>query len=210
MVRAKIGVAVTSAVIALGGCSEGSYLPPLTDSAKSSMEGCIQRLKAHVDALEAKGYDKLDMTSLDVKVLQPGTEYALAREGYLESLERYEKSLRSNKIEKLKWSIYDDFKGCPEEAIPQMLNPDVEARRIYNERNWEESAPKRQQDALDRMNREIDEAQNDVLEEYRRKAVRHEFTTGPGFRLDQFQMPSGRLVHCKTSISDYGKAVDCN
>jgi len=64
-------------------------------------------------------------------------------------------------------------------------------------------------DALESA-KEIDRAQDDVLSEYRRKAVKH-FTTrpGPGPRIDTFVMKNGNVIRCKTSVSDGGRAVDC-
>ena len=60
------------------------------------------------------------------------------------------------------------------------------------------------------MNKEIDSAINDVMEEYKQKAVEHSVLTGPGPRVDMFIMKNGAVVYCKTTITNAGKAVDCN
>lgn len=67
------------------------------------------------------------------------------------------------------------------------------------------------QDArLNEMNREIDRAQDGVIDDYRRKAERHLISAGPGPRVDTFVMKNGSIVICKTTITNGGKAVDCH
>jgi hypothetical protein len=63
---------------------------------------------------------------------------------------------------------------------------------------------------LDKMNKEIDDAINDVMDEYKQKAVKHSVLTGPGPRVDMFIMKNGTVVYCKTTITNAGKAVDCH
>lgn len=63
---------------------------------------------------------------------------------------------------------------------------------------------------LDEMNREIDDALNGVIDEYRKKAVRHRVDAGPGPRIDIFEMKDGTVVYCTTTITNAGKAVSCD
>jgi hypothetical protein len=62
---------------------------------------------------------------------------------------------------------------------------------------------------LDEMNRQIDKALDGVIDEYKRKAVRHRVSGGPGPRIDVFEMKDGSIVYCKTTVTDAGKAVSC-
>ena len=69
-----------------------------------------------------------------------------------------------------------------------------------------EEALKRAEEA----NREIDAAQDAVIDEYRKQAVDHFSTTGAGhIKVETFVMKDGKSVICTTTIRDGGKAVDC-
>lgn len=63
----------------------------------------------------------------------------------------------------------------------------------------------------DAANAEIDKALDDVIDDYKKQAVKH-FTSngGSNIKVDTFILKNGKTVHCKTSITDAGKAVDCN
>ena len=63
---------------------------------------------------------------------------------------------------------------------------------------------------VDAMNKQIDQALDDVIDEYKRKSVSHKIFNGPGPRVDQFVMKDGSVVYCKTTVTDGGRAVDCD
>ena len=65
--------------------------------------------------------------------------------------------------------------------------------------------------AAERDNAEIDKAQDDVLEDFRKKSVKHLISNGAGnYKVDTFILKNGDSVTCITSVSDFGKAVDCH
>lgn len=66
------------------------------------------------------------------------------------------------------------------------------------------------EESVDRQNKEIDNAQDDLLNDYKKKSVKHYVSAGAGARVDSFTMKNGKVIICKTTVSDFGKAVDCN
>jgi hypothetical protein len=74
----------------------------------------------------------------------------------------------------------------------------------------EASVSKAWEDAYE-ANKDIDRALDEILNDYKKKAVRHYVTAGgSGAKVDVFILESGETVYCKTSISDGGRAVDCS
>lgn len=184
---------VALSLLVLAGCSD----PPLRPADLERVESCVRDLRYQAQFLKSNGADRPD----GAQALK--TEYEMVV-GALNDTERYLAKIKaSGKREKFSWAFSTDEKGCPLSEISATM-------RIRKEKGLDGAPQQSAATDLDRMNREIDAAQNAVLEEYRRKAVEHTFTTGAGIRVDQFVMKSGEIVHCKTSISDYGKAVDCN
>lgn len=200
-------------LFALVGCSNNGY-ERLTEKRKADVEQCIAQLKDRLEILEAKGHRNAAMDLKDRESIRASREYHLTKDLYDASTDRYRRSLESRRLEGLSWNGDPDVKGCALDQLSAAVERDVQSlSRYFVDRPSAPIAPvvsRTQESEYDRMNREIDEAQQGVLDDYRRRAVGHSYTTGPGFRIDQFLMKSGRIVHCKTSISTYGNAVDCN
>jgi hypothetical protein len=63
----------------------------------------------------------------------------------------------------------------------------------------------------EQANREIDRAQEQMLEDYKRRAVSSDTTVlGSGSRVDTFFMPGGKVVMCRTSVRNNARATSCN
>lgn len=66
---------------------------------------------------------------------------------------------------------------------------------------YEESVAKAHEDAA-RANAQIDRAMDDMLENYRRKAVSSKTHASGGSRADIFEMPDGTIVSCRTTFKN--------
>jgi len=96
---------------------------------------------------------------------------------------------------------------CDADAYDERMS-EVRASSDRASAKWAEYDRKRRQaQALEAI---IDQAQDDVLKDYERRAVKHIVATGPGPRVDTFVLKDGRIVLCKTTITNGGKAVDCH
>lgn len=210
----KLTVAAALCTFALTGCSSSDDREKLTEKDKADFEQCIALLKERVESLEAKGYQHVVMDLKRLETIKASREYHLTKDAYDASIDQYHRSLASKRRERLAWKGDSEFTGCPHAQIAAAVEKDVTALSSYHINKpivpIDSAAVRKHESELDRINREVDEAQQSVLEDYRRLAVSHSYTTGSGFRIDQFVMNSGKIVHCKTTISSYGNAVDCN
>lgn len=66
-------------------------------------------------------------------------------------------------------------------------------------------------EGVDKMNAEIDAAQDDVISKYRKQSVRTYLANGAGnVKVEAFVLKNGSTIFCKTIITNAGKAVDCH
>lgn len=62
----------------------------------------------------------------------------------------------------------------------------------------------------DRINAAVDKAQNDLLDDFRSRAVKRYVANGAGnVMVETFVMPDGETVMCTTIVGNMGKSVDC-
>jgi hypothetical protein len=66
-----------------------------------------------------------------------------------------------------------------------------------------------ERDSIDRANRQADEAQDALLEEYRRKAVRHRLQSSASGRVDMFEFADGSITVCTTTVRNNARATSC-
>lgn len=65
--------------------------------------------------------------------------------------------------------------------------------------------------SVNSMNLEIDAAQDEVLNDFKKQAVEHFVSNGAGrVKVDTFILKNGEMKICTTTISDQGKAIDCH
>lgn len=93
------------------------------------------------------------------------------------------------------------------EAPPPPYEAEVQATP---KKSYEESVKEAWAEA-DKANAIIDNAQDEILSDYKKQAVEHIVSNGAGrAKVDTFILKNGKTVSCVTTVSDYGKAVDCH
>ena len=177
------------------GCSD----PVLIPGQLEKFESCVNSLNWHVDFMKSHGYDKIDPNTKDETQKIEKDELYLSEIALKETRAYVDRIKKSGKLEKFSWYLNADEKRCPFDTIASITRS--------NQARVDSS---KQEQNLDAMNREIDAAQDSVLEEYRRKAVKHSSTSGAGAKVDTFLMKGGSIVICKTTVTNGGKAVDCH
>lgn len=100
----------------------------------------------------------------------------------------------------------NNYKDKIDEAAKEVANAESNITRAKFEISRQNAL-----EQVDRDNAEIDNAQNQVISDFRKRAIRTYATTGAGnVRVEAFVLKGGRTVYCSTIIGDSGKAVDCH
>lgn len=123
------------------------------------------------------------------------------------------------------YAIYDNQKheeSLKKEAEAVVAAPVVEAppppyefeaQETINsmpKKSYEESVKDAWAEA-DKANAIIDNAQDEILRDYKKQAVEHIVSNRAGrAKVDTFILKNGKTVSCITTASDYGKAIDCH
>lgn len=181
-------------VVVIPACSD--YKSSTPDN-KAEIERCIKDLNSGVYVIDKYYFKGRAPDDSDYDKLKIGE-----REDLVSAID-YAKSdletvVNDGKIRKDRVNFSDEYR-CQEDEIRGRYE---RARLKISRRDEEER--------LDEMNKKIDSALDGVIDEYKRKAVRHTLLGGPGARVDAFEMKDGSTVFCKTTITNAGKAVSCN
>lgn len=100
---------------------------------------------------------------------------------------------------------------CSEFIEPNALANYLANSRVDSPYKYDEAKKVDMQESLTSMNKEIDNTLDNIIDDYKKKAKRHWVSSAAGhFKVDAFELKNGEVVYCKTSITDAGKAVDCN
>lgn len=195
-----------AACITLLGCGDSRYPPAY----RSDAESCLVKLKPIVDEIRSKNLHKYEKGNRRGSVEERFIAEETARY-YSHSVFHYEKVLPAflnwEKLSEEERKRLGEYQMCSrfitsDEGLRNHIDHSL---RVNAKRLKEET----EREYLNRMNREIDGAQEGVIEEYRRKAVSHSVSSSGSVRVDTFKMPNGSLVYCKTTVLDSGKAVSC-
>lgn len=176
----------------LTGCSDYKTATPRQ---KIFVDACFDILKSSVDNnTNSKGIKPDKSNKYDMLRMDKLAELTIA----LDETKIIVSTLKDNGKLHKKYIPYGDF-NCPYDSITA----------DYDKKYWDLKNEKASEN-LDAMNKEIDQALNGVIDEYKRKAVKHKIVSGSGPRVDVFVMKDGTIVSCKTTVTDAGKAVDCH
>jgi len=65
-------------------------------------------------------------------------------------------------------------------------------------------------EAIEKANRQIDGYVDDIINDYRKRAIKIYRTNGPGgIMIESYKMKGGEITTCKITIGNGGKTVDC-
>lgn len=69
---------------------------------------------------------------------------------------------------------------------------------------------RRAHEEAEQGNRQADQAMEDMIESYRKRAKNSNTSATAAARIDTFEMPNGSLVICKTTFRNGARATTCN
>lgn len=130
-------------------------------------------------------------------------QYSFVKSALYDTKSYLEAITKSGRRDKFQWQLSADERGCPLDEIDRTIS-------IRRERDLGDQKKAALEKSIDQMNREIDAAQDAVIDEYRRKAVKHLSDASGHVKVDTFVMKGGNIVICKTTVTNAGKAVSCN
>lgn len=194
MCKLTTGTGLIVVALVLAGCSD---YEPATSSNKREIQQCLNSLQAQIDSIN-KGFSKNKPDPNNkYDAIYMEKQSALSSAIY-ETSTAYRTATENGELHQ----DYVDSDGryiCSEESI----------YKEYSNKLFELERDTALENA-NAANKQIDQALVDVIDDYKKKAVEHKVTNSGGLRIDMFVMRSGAVVYCKTTVTDAGKAVDCN
>lgn len=178
-----------------------------------SIDSCISKVD---DSFEIDIFDSYILAGYGIKddweYKNIKTEYRVALKSRKQELLSHKDRVRNHQEKDGPITEIDDGNDCGLVDLTHKYQDKV-MKRIESKRRYEELGKKlREIDraSIDSMNAEIDRGQNELLNEYRRKAVRSRRANGAGnVMVEAFEMPDESVVYCRTTITNGGKAVSC-
>lgn len=182
----------------ISGCSK----KPLEPSDINRIDNCINRLEIITQHPPSEGHSELNRLEKE--------RYQEALRGLADMKKYYEKVKLSGikedfRWEYKKWGQTQIEEKCPFDAIEYSFGDQI---KTLERKVTRESASEIRR-SVERDNKMIDEAQDAVINDHKKKAVKHYIDTSGHSRIDLFTMKDGRIVTCTTTVANGEKAVSC-